>query len=76
MQVGIGAFDAVVADADIRGGRLERVLPDWKMRPLPISLLTPGARLPRRVRLWVDFLAERLRGFDCGIAPSGSGATR
>ena len=63
---GIGAFDAVVADADIRGGRLQRVLPGWSMPPLPISLLTPGSRLPRRVRLWVDFLAERLRCFDCG----------
>lgn len=67
--VGIGAFDAVVADADIRGGRLERVLPSWSMRPLAINLLTPGARLPRRVRLWVDFLADRLRCYDCGMAP-------
>jgi DNA-binding transcriptional LysR family regulator len=65
---GIGAFDAVVADADINGGRLQRVLPGWSMPPLPISLLTPGSRLPRRVRLWVDFLAERLRCFDCGAA--------
>ena len=66
---GIGAFDAVVAHADIRGGRLQRVLPDWRMSPLPISLLTPGSRLPRRVRLWVDFLAARLRRFDCGTSP-------
>ena len=66
--VGIGAFDAVVADADIRNGRLQRILPEWSMAPLPISLLTPGSRLPRRVRLWVDFLAERLRGFDRGTA--------
>ncbi len=64
--VGIGAFDAVVADADIRGGRLQRVLPGWSMPPLPISLLTPGSRLPRRVRMWVDFLAGRLRCFDRG----------
>ena len=66
--VGIGAFDAVVADADISRGRLQRVLPGWSMPPLPISLLTPGSRLPRRVRMWVDFLGERLRCFDCGTA--------
>ena len=65
---GIGAFDAVVADAEIRGARLQRVLPDWTLVPLPISLLTPGGRLPRRVRLWVDFLVERLRCFDCAPA--------
>ena len=76
--VGIGAFDAVVADADIRTGRLQRVLPGWSMPPLPISLLTPGSRLPRRVRLWVDFMAERLRGFDRRVASraGGTGAPR
>lgn len=67
--VGIGAFDAVVADADIRSGRLQRVLPGWSMPALPISLLTPESRLPRRVRMWVDFLTERLRCFDCGAVP-------
>ena len=66
---GIGAFDAVVADEDISRGRLQRVLPDWSMPSLPISLLTPGSRLPRRVRMWVDFVAERLRCFDCGTSP-------
>ena len=69
--LGIGAFDAIVADADIRGERLRRVLPGWDMPPLPISLLTPGSRLPRRVRMWVDFLTERLRCFDCGT-PAGA----
>ena len=65
---GVGAFDAVVADADIRAGHLQRVLPGWSMPPLPINLLTPGSRLPKRVRLWVEFLNERLRCFDCGSA--------
>ena len=65
---GIGAFDAVVADEDIRAGRLKRVLPDWSMPTSPISLLTSERRLLRRVRLWVDFLTERLRSFDCSDA--------
>ena len=69
--VGIGAFDAVVADAEIRSGRLQRILPGWSMPSLPISLLTPGSRLPRRVRMWVDFLAQRLRCFDCREALRG-----
>lgn len=61
---GVGAFDAIVADADIREGRLRRVLSEWSMPALPINLLTLEKRLPRRVRMWVDFLAERLRCFD------------
>ncbi len=60
---GIGAFDAVMADDDIRAGRLRRVLPGWAMPTLPIHLLTSDRRLPQRVRLWVDFLTERLRSF-------------
>ena len=72
---GIGAFDAVVAEADIREGRLVRVLPDWSMKALPIYLLTPGSRLSRRVRLWVDFLTERLRRFDGARTPSSHSLT-
>lgn len=62
---GIGAFDAVIASTDVQSGHLQRVLPDWPMAPLPISALTAGRRMPRRVRVWIDYLAERLRCFDC-----------
>ena len=61
---GIGAFDAVVADEEIRSGRLVRVLPEWTLAPLAIHALTPDRRLPARVRDWIDFVAARLRSFD------------
>lgn len=67
---GIGAFDAIVADEEIREGRLQRVLPEWSMPTLPVSVLTPERRLSKRVRMWVDFLSDRLRCFDCGTSAS------
>ena len=69
--MGIGAFDAIVAEADLRAARIVRVLPGWSMPGLPIHALTPDTRVARRVRLWVDFLADRLRGYD-GARPGSA----
>jgi DNA-binding transcriptional LysR family regulator len=63
---GIGALDAVLVDRDVAEGRLVRVLPNWSMPAIPISVITPGKRIPTRVREWIAFVAERLRCFDCG----------
>ncbi|MFR0693207.1 LysR family transcriptional regulator [Enterobacterales bacterium AE_CKDN230030158-1A_HGKHYDSX7] len=50
------------ADAVARG-ELEIVLEDFATAPLPIHLLyQEGARLPAKVRSFVDHCAERLRG--------------
>lgn len=73
---GVGAFDAVVADEEIRSGRLLRVLPEWSLAPLAIHALTPDRRLPARVRDWIDFVAERLRCFDCDADPASDGRVR
>lgn len=45
--------------ADIREGRLERVLPDWTPPGHAIYAIYPHSRLmPTRVRAFIDFLAE------------------
>lgn len=62
---GIGVFDALLVAADVGQGRLLRVLPQWSMQPLAISVVTPGRRHPARVREWIEFLAARLESFDC-----------
>ncbi|WP_020650092.1 LysR family transcriptional regulator [Solimonas variicoloris] len=50
-----------VAD-DLRSGRLQRVLPDQRIPAAPLHAIYPHARLlAPRVRLFVDFLGERLR---------------
>lgn len=47
----------------LASGALVRVLPDYAMHDADILWLAPWqARMPRRLRLLVDFLAERFRG--------------
>lgn len=64
--MGIGAVDDIVADADLKAGRIVRVLSTWSMPPLPIRALTTTRLLPARVRLFIEFVTQRLRCFDRG----------
>ncbi|MFZ2872167.1 LysR substrate-binding domain-containing protein, partial [Zavarzinia sp.] len=50
------------ADADLRAGRLVRVLADFEPPPLPVHLVYPESRLvAAKLRAFVDFSAPRLR---------------
>lgn len=54
-----GSFDVW---ADLRAGRLERVLPDWHGVDLPLVAVTPGRKnRVARVQALIDFLATRAR---------------
>jgi DNA-binding transcriptional LysR family regulator len=53
----------VDVEPDLRTGRLVHVLPEWRSEPAPVCVLFPsGRQLPTRVRLFVDAIADRLRG--------------
>jgi DNA-binding transcriptional LysR family regulator len=63
-HLGLGlayVFDVAVAD-DLRGGRLERVLDDW-CEPFPgfFAYYPSRTHLPLKLRVFIDFLQERLR---------------
>jgi DNA-binding transcriptional LysR family regulator len=59
---GIGLLPASVATADVRSGRLRRVLPGWTSAEQGIYAVYPSARfIPAKVRAFVDFVAARLR---------------
>lgn len=57
--IGIALLPKLICDADLRQGRLERVLPDWGCAPSEIQATFPTRRgmLPA-VRALIDFLAE------------------
>ncbi len=46
---------------DLRDGRLETVMDDWKVEPLALNIITPpGLHRPARVQALIDYLAQRL----------------
>ncbi len=70
---GFGQFLAYQVDAEVREGSLRVVLAEHEVAPLPVSLVTPHARLMSpRLRVFVDWLKAGLRE-----APVlGTGASR
>lgn len=57
---GIAALPTFICGADLRDGRLVRVLPDYENTSFAIhAVWPPGRHLSAKVRAFVDFLAER-----------------
>lgn len=57
--VGIGAISAYLCGDDVRGGRIERVLPEWSLPPIPVSLVFPSRReVSPAVRAFVEHMRE------------------
>jgi LysR family transcriptional regulator, regulator for bpeEF and oprC len=54
---GIGVLSGFICAPDLREGRLVRVLPEWKMSGLEVSVVFPSSRaLSQTVRAFIDFL--------------------
>ena len=59
---GIARVLSYQVGAELRDGRLVRVLAGFEPPPIPIHVVHPEGRLAAaRVRAFVDFLVERLR---------------
>lgn len=60
--LGVAILPVAAAEREVVGGRLVRVLPGWERPPAAIFAVWPETRfLPRRVRVFVDHVAERIR---------------
>jgi DNA-binding transcriptional LysR family regulator len=56
---GIGVVSSYLCGPLIHAGRLVRVLPDWSLPPLEVSLVFPSRReLAPTVRAFIDFMKE------------------
>lgn len=75
---GIGVSPAFVVDEDLAAGRLVRLLADYAGPTIGVYAVYPPTRhVPRRVRVFVDFLAEHFGEEDGrreSSAPRGRGA--
>ena len=68
---GIVLLPTFICGADLRAGRLVRVLPDYAPPPADINAIWPGGGpLPSKVRRFVDFLVERFGDAPAWDAPS------
>ena len=57
--------------AQLQSGKLVRVLPHYAMQDADIHWLAPyRAKTPKRIRLLVDFLAERFRDEPWRVKPA------
>lgn len=58
---GIAYLPTDLVEDDIAAGRLTRLFADWKTASLPIHLVHPSRRVPRRVAALMQVLASELR---------------
>ncbi len=70
--LGVALLPCFICGEDLRAGRLVRLLPGWEgAAPSAVSAVYPAARhLSPKVRVFVDFLAERFGGtpyWDVGL---------
>lgn len=73
--LGVALLPCFICGEDLRAGRLVRVLTDWEApSDASVSAVYPAARhLSPKVRVFVDFLAERFGGtpyWDEGVIPN------
>ena len=68
LGVGVAVVDDLMASEDIGRGLLQKVLPDWTLEPMPVSILTPTRLLAAKTRVFIELLAQRATGM-IGLTP-------
>jgi len=60
-NVGLATVPRIYVDDELKAGKLATVLSGWKLESLSIFAIFASAKyLPRRTRVFIDFLTERL----------------
>lgn len=59
---GIAIADEIFVLDDVRNGAVRRVLPEWALPTVALSVLTPGRLIPAKTRAFIDAVARHLAG--------------
>lgn len=73
---GVAVLDSELARDDVEAGRLQRVLPEWTLEPVPVHAITETRLLPARTRLFIDFLKTHLAAAGDASAGTERGASQ
>ncbi len=61
---GIAVIDKALVQDELKAGALVLALPQWRLMPVDLHMLTPSRLMPARVRLFGDLLARALASPD------------
>jgi DNA-binding transcriptional LysR family regulator len=75
--LGIAAMPSYLVERDLRAGRLEQVLPDWRLFDLTVWACMPSRKqVPASTRAFMDFLVAEFGGEDRDLWPVARPAQR
>ena len=81
---GVATANVIQVGQDVQERRLVRVLPEWRLAPTPIYIVTTSRLLPAKARSFIDVVSKRLGTLlnaasrnepDFGPASQGQGET-
>lgn len=61
LDMGVVIMDELLASEDVRSGIIKRVLPQWSLPSVPISILTPSRLVSAKTRIFTEFIVSELR---------------
>jgi DNA-binding transcriptional LysR family regulator len=59
LGAGIAVMDDAMVAADVREGKIRRLLPQWHLPPAPLSIITPSRLLPAKTRIFIECVAAQ-----------------
>jgi DNA-binding transcriptional LysR family regulator len=65
---GITPANLINVERDLASGKLERVLPEWRLPPTPVYIVTTSRLLPAKARSFIDFATKRLQAILAAVA--------
>ncbi|GEO99692.1 LysR family transcriptional regulator [Methylobacterium haplocladii] len=65
---GITPANLINVERDVLSGKLERVLPEWRLPPTPVYIVTTSRLLPAKARSFIDFATKRINAILTAVA--------
>ena len=71
----VTATSLINVERDVRSGRLQAVLPDWRIQPTEVYIATTSRLVPGKARGFIDHVVQHLGRATSATAPTQGLAT-